>query len=144
MKRVFIVAQILILIHSILERRKPNDLVYKRISKALPVNFLKTNLAWVYQKYQKLYCKDDQTAFGMESLCHVFLFIKRHSYISQFEADPEKDDKDKPAEYHELITESGFLLFFMLLKYKEINSLDPVSNGLLAKLEEKSMQEKKI
>ena len=48
---------ILILIHAILEKRKPTDMVIKRIAKALPIYLLKKNLAWVYKKYKAFYCK---------------------------------------------------------------------------------------
>ena len=55
---------------SILEGQ--NDvMILKKIMKNLPIDLLKQNLAWIYEKYQKMY----DTIYQNEAFNHVHLFF---------------------------------------------------------------------
>ena len=103
----------MILILSLLEMRKPTDVVLKRIAKSIPVYLLKKNIAWYYKDYKAMYGKK----LHKDSLQH-------------YDGEPEEEmTKAKDQRYWGLVIETPFLMYFLLLKYQIIGNLDGEVKG---------------
>lgn len=80
--------------------------------RSLPIECLKDNLKRIYKRYKKLY----NGQYTNEALKHV----KFGSFNFQIDADP--DDPLLPTEYHELILETGFYIYFLISYYSELDT----------------------
>jgi len=58
-------------LESILEGQN-DSLILRKIMKNLPIDLLKQNLCWIYEKYQKMYDKTYQN----EAFNHVLSFVQ--------------------------------------------------------------------
>jgi len=68
---------------------------------------LKENLARIFIRYEAMY----EDKYTLEVLGHG-------------EADPEDDKEDHKDEYYEMITETGFYIFFLISYYLELDFYD--------------------
>ena len=59
--------------------------------------------------------------------------------MKHYQGEPEKDADEKPEGFYELIIESGFMIYYLLLMYKNINNLDQETESLLAELEKAAL-----
>ena len=101
---------------SILEGQQ-DSLILRKIIKNLPIDLLKQNLAWIYEKFQKMHDKTYQN----EVFNHVtkFLILCLNYTIVFFKSDLDPrliPNKDKLG----LIIETGFKIFVILRRYLEV------------------------
>lgn len=107
-----ILIQCIISLESILEGQK-DTLILRKIIKNLPIDLLKQNLAWIYEKYQKMY----GTVYENEAFNHVKKKSGKNNILIQADLDPKNvQNKDKLG----LIIESGFKIFLILKRYLEV------------------------
>lgn len=94
----------MIMVMSLLEQQT-NKKVIKKIYRQLPMDILKKNMAKIYNRYEDMYGDH----YIMEAFNHWD------------EEQEEDDDKPKTEEYWNLITETGFLIFFLIQHYLELD-----------------------
>ncbi|KRX06791.1 MIR motif [Pseudocohnilembus persalinus] len=113
--------KIMILVNSLLELNN-NPIVVKRIMRSLPLEVLKTNLIEIYQRYRDLY----GDSYKYECLKHADLDDPEEDLY-----DTKKNEKksknlqkqlEKQKKKYELITETGFYIFFLIMFYLELDS----------------------
>lgn len=91
----------MVLVSSLVELNSDSHAI-KRIMRSLPIEILKKNVVSIYKRYRKMYA-----AYSQEAFKHI---------------DAEPDDPDLPSEYHEVIIESGFYMYFLINYYSELDS----------------------
>ena len=72
-----------------------------------------------------------------ESLHHVPHLTSAMSDPSKYDAEPEKDPGN---EDWNLIVETGFMVFFLIIRYRGIGSLDAETKNMLSSLEDNFME----
>ncbi|CAD8066638.1 unnamed protein product [Paramecium sonneborni] len=116
----------MVLVSSLLELNSDTNAI-KRILRSLPINVLKKNLIIIYKKHQKMYKK---LGYNKESLGH----LEENPHVST-----------KPPEYHELILETGFLIYFLINHYANLDTkeIDPATRDELEEIKESQKNSEK-
>ncbi|EWS73528.1 inositol-triphosphate type 1 protein (macronuclear) [Tetrahymena thermophila SB210] len=96
--------KIMIVINSLLEFNHDSEVV-KRIMRSLPLFTLKNNITAIFKRYKKIY----QDQYVKQSLGHA-------------QTDPPKFNSKQQRKYYELITETGFYIYFLISCYIELPS----------------------
>ena len=111
--------KIMVLVSSLLELNT-DKFAIRRILRSLPISVLRKNLITIYKKHNKMYKK---IGYNKESLGHL-------------RADP--NDPKIPVEYHEMILETGFLIYFLMNYYLglETKDLDQETRNELEEIKE--------
>ena len=91
----------MVLVSSLIEENS-ESLAIKRIMRSLPIEILKQNIVSIYKNYQRMY-----PIYSQEAFKHI-------------DADP--DDPDLEPDYHELILETGFYMYFLITYYSELDT----------------------
>lgn len=97
--------KIMVLVSSLLELNT-DKFAIRRILRSLPISVLRKNLITIYKKHNKMYKK---IGYNKESLGHL-------------RVDP--NDPKIPVEYHEMILETGFLIYFLMNYYLGLETKD--------------------
>lgn len=92
----------MVLVSSLLELNS-DSLAIKRIMRSLPIEILKDNLKIIYKRYKKLH----EGAYINEALKHI---------------DANPSDNSEKEEYHEVILETGFYIYFLISYYSELDT----------------------
>ncbi|KAL4438749.1 hypothetical protein ABPG74_013422 [Tetrahymena malaccensis] len=96
--------KIMVVINGLLEFNHDSEVV-KRIMRSLPLFTLKSNITAIFKRYKKIY--SDQ--YVTQSLGHA-------------QTDPPKFTSKQQRKYYELITETGFYIYFLISCYIELPS----------------------